>query len=208
MVDVLSECKFSSDKAKLSGESLRDFLDILLERYLHLLHQYQLLQQKMAKEMSSGYFSLAQANFSNANRIHYGQDSYDDRMQASTRLNVNARAEETSGSEPLEHVSQDTFSVSTLLPTNGQPTGKQTEGNGDCAPTEKHIESAAPISDPLRWFGILVPPALRASQNEALGYRDPKDTQEDQKSMLIEDKQTLSTNISIPYGASEMYFAV
>ncbi|KAL9006681.1 MAG: hypothetical protein Q9188_000555 [Gyalolechia gomerana] len=141
MVDVLSECKSSSDKAKLSGE------------------------------------------------------------------NVNARTEETSGSEPLEHVSQDTISVSTLLPTNGQPTGKQTEGNGDCASTEKHIESTAPISDPLS-HGSSTIFGQRRERDEELGNRDTKDTQEDQKSMLIEDKQTLSTNISIPYDAPEMSFAV
>ena len=29
-----------------------------------------------------GYIALAQANFSNSNRIRYGQDFYDERMQA------------------------------------------------------------------------------------------------------------------------------
>lgn len=33
-----------------------------------------------------GHLSLAQANFTNPNRIRYGQDFYDDRTQASTRL--------------------------------------------------------------------------------------------------------------------------
>lgn len=30
-----------------------------------------------------GFLSLAQANFSNQNRIRYGQDFYDERMEAS-----------------------------------------------------------------------------------------------------------------------------
>ena len=33
-----------------------------------------------------GYISLAQANFSNPHRIRYGQDFYDERMQATTRV--------------------------------------------------------------------------------------------------------------------------
>ncbi|KAL8945433.1 MAG: hypothetical protein Q9211_000036 [Gyalolechia sp. 1 TL-2023] len=162
MADVLSEPKLKPDRAGLSGDNLRDSLDVLLERYLHLLHQYQSLQQKMAKELSSGYFSLAQANFSNPNRIRYGQDFYDDRMQASTRF---SEPEEVSGSEPPEHSPHENIIVSTLHRADEQPQKEQTEGTGDSASSEKDIESAAPISDPLRWFGILVPPALRASRN-------------------------------------------
>lgn len=53
MIDVLSKTKNMSEKADLSGEELKDFLDVLLERYLHSVHEYQLLQQKMAKKLSS-----------------------------------------------------------------------------------------------------------------------------------------------------------
>lgn len=83
-------------------ETLVRSLDDLLERYLHLLNQYQTLQQSLAQHFSrvridlaefwthsqsaQGYLSLAQANFSNPNRVRYGQDHYDDRMQASARV--------------------------------------------------------------------------------------------------------------------------
>lgn len=33
-----------------------------------------------------GHLSLAQANFSNPNRVRYGQDFYDERMQASRQM--------------------------------------------------------------------------------------------------------------------------
>jgi hypothetical protein len=32
--------------------------------------------------LNQGYLSLAQANFQNRSTTHYGQDSYDERMQA------------------------------------------------------------------------------------------------------------------------------
>lgn len=35
---------------------------------------------------AQGYLSLAQANFSNSNRVRYGLDHYDERMQASARV--------------------------------------------------------------------------------------------------------------------------
>ncbi|KAF2643134.1 hypothetical protein P280DRAFT_421700, partial [Massarina eburnea CBS 473.64] len=57
-------------------------LDKSLERYLNTLHDYQQAQQRLASHLSAGYFSLAQANFSNASGTRYGEDYYDDRMQA------------------------------------------------------------------------------------------------------------------------------
>jgi hypothetical protein len=75
-------------------------LDEALERYLNTLDVYQQAQQKLTSHLSAvsglqpeiftpakitsakGYFSLAQANFSNAARARYGPDYYDERMQA------------------------------------------------------------------------------------------------------------------------------
>lgn len=87
-----------------SKETLVRFLDDLLERYLHLLDQYQILQQSLAQclstvrnvlanpstrsETAQGYLLLAQANYSNPNHVRYSQEHYDDRMQASTRMYV------------------------------------------------------------------------------------------------------------------------
>ncbi|KAL8839584.1 MAG: hypothetical protein Q9170_001688 [Blastenia crenularia] len=160
MVEILSEHKVIADQEKLSGKTLRDSLDVLLERYLHRLHEYQSLQQNLAGELSSGYFSLAQANFSNPNRMRYGQDCYDERMQALTRLNISPRLNATP-------IAQDTISISILQPISKQLGAKRTEEDGgrDSESIEKDAEIAAPIPDPLKWFGILVPPALRASQS-------------------------------------------
>jgi hypothetical protein len=89
-----------SDPSNKEGgvEKLILKLDDLLEQYLNLLDQYQTTRQQLSTQLSSvrkivselgvttddqkGYISLAQANFSSTNRARYGQDYYDERMQA------------------------------------------------------------------------------------------------------------------------------
>ena len=86
--------------------ALGDSLDVLLERYLNLLDQYQALQQDLRLKCcevlnlsqfsskmfflmySQGYIALAKANFNNPHNIRHGQDFYDRRMQASTQVYV------------------------------------------------------------------------------------------------------------------------
>ena len=36
--------------------------------------------------LCQGYFSLTQANFHNRSGVHYGQDSYDERVQATRKM--------------------------------------------------------------------------------------------------------------------------
>jgi hypothetical protein len=94
----------SMDRAEIAAmrdkDDLLDVLDARLEHYLHTLHEYQKVMQQLSSELSSvsnlypwqsrlnvdtkkGYLSLAQANFHNSSSaIRYGQDCYDERMQA------------------------------------------------------------------------------------------------------------------------------
>lgn len=107
----------AEDNLCLSIESLEinqpEKLDHLLECYLSLLNQYADLRQQLSQNLSSvrfllpllllprfnpgqilmsqpkqGFLTLAQANFQSPNRARYGQDFYDDRMQASTLVYV------------------------------------------------------------------------------------------------------------------------
>ncbi|KAL9584466.1 MAG: hypothetical protein Q9212_002105 [Teloschistes hypoglaucus] len=136
-------------------ESLMNTLDDLLEEYLNLVHQYHAQQQSLTNDLSSGYFSLAQANFSSPNRIRYGQDFYDDRMQASITLNFDSNSMPSQGSENA------TVSVSVHQPIPRSMDMRDAKLSD--AKTEQEME--APVIDPLRWFGILVPSTLRASQS-------------------------------------------
>ncbi|CRG82941.1 hypothetical protein PISL3812_00288 [Talaromyces islandicus] len=62
-------------------------LDNLLERYLYLIDNYQTLQKKLGKNLSSGFFSLTHANYCSPTR-RFGEDFYDERMKATRRLNI------------------------------------------------------------------------------------------------------------------------
>ncbi|KAL8820961.1 MAG: hypothetical protein Q9223_000915 [Gallowayella weberi] len=145
-------------------KTLLDGLDSLLERYLDLVHRYCSLQQDVAKDFASGYFSLAQANFSNHNLLHYGQDFYDDRMQALTTFYINPSTDELDDSTTVEQSLHDTISLTTMPPTGKSAETRQTIQKEDSETSQRETSSEPAIPDPLKWFGILVPPALRATQ--------------------------------------------
>ena len=104
MAQVIWSTTSQGSDASTSSKTLLRTLDDLLERYLNLLHEYQAQQKDVATGFSSvwqyycldserrclsagqGFLSLAQANFSGPSRTRYGQDLYDDRMQASCQM--------------------------------------------------------------------------------------------------------------------------
>jgi vacuolar-type H+-ATPase subunit D/Vma8 len=110
-----------------SLEEQHECLDRLLEKYLTTLHEYQHARQTLSKNLSSGYLNLAQANRSATTGRRYGQDYYDERMQAKRRVAV-------------------------------------TDENLVAIYDGPQAEEEDKPPDPLRWFGILVPPALRTAQ--------------------------------------------
>ncbi|KAK0748736.1 hypothetical protein B0T21DRAFT_27578 [Apiosordaria backusii] len=62
-------------------------IDSLLQQYLSLLHEYTILRAHLSTLQSSLHQHLARANFSAQPGIrYYGQDYYDERMQATSRL--------------------------------------------------------------------------------------------------------------------------
>ncbi|ROW12490.1 hypothetical protein VMCG_00714 [Cytospora schulzeri] len=159
-------------------------IDALLERYLSLLDEYTTLRTKLGQLQTSMFQHLARANFSAERGMRYGPDFYDERMQATRRVNLSLE-----GDVPM-------FRVATC---DGLVSGS---GNGDAtenpqsdpvsdppaeakAETEKPDE-AVPASeedkveekgeqakkqrskDPLRWFGVLTPLTLRQTQGCAV----------------------------------------
>ncbi|KAL6712408.1 hypothetical protein ACN47E_000285 [Coniothyrium glycines] len=166
---------------QLGKISLTGSLDASLERYLKTLDEYDRAMKEVSKQLSSGYMSLAEANFHNPSpAIRYGQDCYDQRMQASRkvliseeslghgrhgRLVVSISTETRDGARskddnPSEgHLHQEGKAVSPEEPpeTNTQPAK-------DAATEQDSPPETTASRDPLRWFGILVPPALRTAQ--------------------------------------------
>ena len=140
-----------------SKETLQRHLDDVLEQYLTLLDRYQNLQQELSSNLSNGYLSLAQANFSNANRVRYGQDYYDDRMQATARYTLRE-------SSPCFQIHELQEPLANLERTElkEEQSSSQTSDEAE-VPSAAEIRSSTPC-DPLKWFGFHVPPALRATQ--------------------------------------------
>ncbi|KAI3344084.1 hypothetical protein F4824DRAFT_32588 [Ustulina deusta] len=87
----------------------QDHIDGLLERYLHLLHGYTSLREELTALQTGMYQNIARANFAAERGVRFGQDYYDDRMQASRRLAIsynnqgNARTQDPSMSQDREN---------------------------------------------------------------------------------------------------------
>ena len=143
----MEEINISSERAQAEvGAALQeqlDKLDELVEKYLILLDQYQKARQELSEHLSSGFLDLAQANRSASAGRRFGEDYYDGRMQASRRISV-----EASDSRRLKF-RMTASSVSESAPGESDEKEEQREQN---------------VADPLRWFGILVPSALRSAQ--------------------------------------------
>ncbi|KAL8862287.1 MAG: hypothetical protein Q9178_001296 [Gyalolechia marmorata] len=86
-------------------------------------------------------------------------------MQASTKFLVKPPTDGPFDDADDEQLLKYTISLSAVQPAFRSP--EATKSTADEASTESQtdMESKPPTSDPLKWFGILVPPALRASQN-------------------------------------------
>ncbi|KAH6877475.1 hypothetical protein BKA58DRAFT_375163 [Alternaria rosae] len=184
--------------ARRDKDALLDILDTRLEQYLQTLHEYHDVMQHLSAGLSSGYMSLAQANFYNSSSaIRYGQDCYDERMQTvrkvhisehgCTKENYRAHFSIKSSSTTRQDASTDDQIGSTEqaneaqgpdLPSTGSKSregeaGATSDADDETAQgsreNEEETRSIGKPTDPLRWFGILVPPALRTAQSTFIG---------------------------------------
>ncbi|THX54508.1 hypothetical protein D6D06_05452 [Aureobasidium pullulans] len=183
-------------KPEMGVDELRDQLDALWEKHLTLLDSYHQAQQQLARHFSSAFFDLAQATFKSTTRVRYGQEYYDDRMQATRRFEASTddndlpclalKADDTSPSTNTsnEHSTKSTEKQSVEesekkkteepeqqpTPPSTPPPGTEEKLSGEQeeqakSKTTSHQDKAQKKPrDPLHWYGILVPPALRASQ--------------------------------------------
>ncbi|EME38637.1 hypothetical protein DOTSEDRAFT_75408 [Dothistroma septosporum NZE10] len=178
--------------------SLHRLIDAQWHIYLNRLDDYTTAQAVVQRNMTAGFLSLAQANFQSSGR-RYGQDYYDQRAVAATRvkLQYNSDSDHHSGVEIVKHVfpqskkdAPETSRVDLLEmlakttldePQEGMETVRQTTSNDktheEKQPSEDSQAQVSPDTsedsspkpplhphDPIRWFGILVPPSLRTAQ--------------------------------------------
>lgn len=165
---------------------LEDRLDELWENYLTLLDGYTKAQNEIKKHLNSGFLSLAKAQSSAPLGRRYGQDWYDDRMKAEKRVHVLGDPAETSDEtvtaglqnlrvslnptkpEPKDATRQPSAEGEESQPMQqpsppGTPEPEDRERSTEDEKTEE-AEKAKPVN-PLRWYGVLVPPELRKAQS-------------------------------------------
>ncbi|KAL8952208.1 MAG: hypothetical protein Q9222_001863 [Ikaeria aurantiellina] len=147
MNEVAVQSKPHLDSSLHMKDSLKRSLDDLLEN-------------------STAFFGMMRANFTNPNRIRYGQDFYDARMQASTTFDVHSSLKNSTELELLLHSLRVTTTLEKSEMTARVPEFEDEDGEESLARSTRKAKSTStvPAQDPLRWFGILVPAALKASQ--------------------------------------------
>lgn len=152
-------------------------IDELLARYLGLLHEYTELRTQLSAHQASMFGNLARANFAAERGLRYGPDHFDGRMQALVRLSV---TEGDSGSEaaasfavtrPKKEVKAEAEDNKTKEKEDDEKEKLQDDQDAETKPkTKKSSKKKEPAGprDPLQWFGVLTPMALRQAQNEAI----------------------------------------
>ncbi|RMY61819.1 hypothetical protein D0863_11155 [Hortaea werneckii] len=166
---------------------LNDRLDDLWIKYLDCLDQYQRAQESVQKAFSSGFFSLAQANFKSSAGRRYGQDFYDERMKASKRVQILendddrvltistnpavAPGDSSEGPKHKTEASQQPSPPSTPAPEDEyvKAADKSEESTTlddrrDHESEESGATRQSAARSPLTWFGILTPRELRSAQ--------------------------------------------
>lgn len=100
---------------------------------------------------------IARANFTADRGVRYGQDHYDDRMQATRVLEVKSESVELHVVTDLE------------MQSEAQGSESKDSSNADSESTSTtQTPNSSRSKDPLRMFGILVPQSLRLAQSQAV----------------------------------------
>ncbi|KAM3510161.1 hypothetical protein MY10362_000200 [Beauveria mimosiformis] len=142
----------------MASEAADRTIDELLERYLGLLDEHATLRASLAATQQATLQSLARANFSAPRGARYGPDQYDARMQASRRVVIAVEKE----------LGPPTFTVTDyVVGPEGGKEEEEEEGGARKGVAAAAAAAAAVRDDPIRWFGVLVPQALRDTQSHA-----------------------------------------
>ncbi|KAI1212424.1 uncharacterized protein F4807DRAFT_416065 [Annulohypoxylon truncatum] len=142
-----------------------DHIDKLLERYLHLLHEYTALRDQLSSLQTGIYQNIARANFAAERGLRFGQDHYDERMQASRRVAITPEDDGQESSVPIFTITSESKDPEKEAAVDDDARNVAEEG-------EKKEADASSAKmrrrDPLRWFGLLTPMALRQAQAQSI----------------------------------------
>lgn len=166
-------------------------IDALLERYLTLIDEYSRLREELSKLQAGVYQYIARANFAGERGMRYGQDHYDERMRALRALDITTLGEDnvpvfaikrlalappaddgTDNDEcrgedekkrdtSVEDESAEATTATTTTQTDSTNTAEEKQKEDKEKDGKKTRKRS---SNPLHWFGLLAPPALRTAQ--------------------------------------------
>lgn len=176
-----------------TNDDLISILDTLLATYLESLDTHQRLHASLSRQFSSGFFALAQANRTSTTGRRYGEEGYDyGGMRATKRLHISSSSagtptitgggggEQQQQQQREEEVVEGGYTFSILegpkepveeeRPDEEVPSAEKVTpaGSADTSKSsgqKKEKKKKRPF-DPLRQFGILVPPYLRSAQRD------------------------------------------
>ncbi|PNP81931.1 hypothetical protein FNYG_04957 [Fusarium nygamai] len=142
-------------------------IDELLERYLSLLDEYSQLRQSLSRIQSDVFHNIARANFAGERGMRYGQDHYDERMQATRLLAIEQDASQSPTFSIFPAPEQDNVAdkEETSSAEKSDDDASTTEAKEASSPTEKKRKQN---KNPLQWFGLFAPMPLRTAQTHSV----------------------------------------
>ncbi|XXH05130.1 Serine/threonine-protein kinase tel1 [Hypoxylon texense] len=164
-----------------------DHIDKLLERYLHLLHEYTSLREQLSSLQTAMYQNIARANFAAERGVRFGQDYYDERMQASRRVAITITddggqdvpvftvAAAAGGRQMSRSKTEKGVAAEDENTPSVDDQEEEEEKREDTSSTKKNTkkqqqqqQQQQQQKDPLRWFGLLTPLPLRQAQAQSV----------------------------------------
>ncbi|KAJ3528093.1 hypothetical protein NM208_g10376 [Fusarium decemcellulare] len=141
-------------------------IDELLERYLGLLDEYTQLRQKLSELQSGVYQNIARANFTGERGMRYGQNHYDDRMQATRLLVIDVEKTEAPAFSIVNaRMGESDEEDSSAVKAEGEESEQHADGDSTKKPAQKKRNKNR---NPLHWFGIFAPMPLRNAQTQSI----------------------------------------
>lgn len=139
-------------------------IDALLERYLGLLDEYTQLRKSLSQLQSNVYQNIARANFAGERGMRYGQDQYDERMQAIRLLDIKV---DDNGIPAFSVIDTPAEGPEKEEDTAAEGNGGESEDKGDDK-TKEPTQKKPKNKNPLHWYGIFAPMPLRTAQTQSV----------------------------------------
>lgn len=144
-------------------------IDELLQRYLGLLDEYTQLRQSLSQLQSGIYQNIARANFSGERGMRYGQDHYDERMQATRILTIQQNKDHGLVFAVVDSPQEDQEAEKKEEKGEDLPTEESGDNPKSGADEEKPAEKKRKKKkNPLHWFGLFAPMPFRTAQTQSV----------------------------------------